>query len=182
MMITEIAQFVSSKQTAKHSSIDTIDQSFRSTCSLSEDAKPIVDCSEYCFRILRPQIGREKRGWKESEFVPFPHARIVGFRRGLQYSIALPEYLRQEERIVRGAVQPGRAAGIYAPRQTSGEEKRPREGKTSRSPSVSPGEWLDTVDWEVRIESPLARPSRTVTIKFEKGSYRPPRIVANPEE
>jgi hypothetical protein len=49
-------------------------------------------------------------------------------------------------------------------------------------PSAPLSEGLESVDWELEIESPPPRPSRTVTVKFEKGTCRRPRIVANPEE
>ncbi len=38
------------------------------------------------------------------------------------------------------------------------------------------------VDWDVRIEKPPLRPSEQVVVRFIQGSYRPPRIVEDPEE
>lgn len=49
-------------------------------------------------------------------------------------------------------------------------------------PSAPLSEGLESVDWELQIESPPPRPSRTIMVKFEKGPCRPPRIVTNPEE
>jgi hypothetical protein len=40
----------------------------------------------------------------------------------------------------------------------------------------------ETVDWELRIEDLPPRPAQTKLVKFERGSYRAPRIVDNPEE
>jgi hypothetical protein len=41
---------------------------------------------------------------------------------------------------------------------------------------------LETVDWDVRIETPPSRPFRRVLMDFQKGSYRRPRIVDDPED
>ena len=49
-------------------------------------------------------------------------------------------------------------------------------------PPAPLSEELESVDWELQIESPPPRPSRMVMVKFEKGSCRPPRIVANPDK
>ena len=49
-------------------------------------------------------------------------------------------------------------------------------------PTAPLSEAVEGVDWELQIESPPPRPSRTVMVKFEKGPCRPARIVANPEE
>lgn len=40
----------------------------------------------------------------------------------------------------------------------------------------------ETVEWDVQMESPPPRPSRTVVVKFEKVPCRPPRIVDDPEQ
>jgi hypothetical protein len=45
-----------------------------------------------------------------------------------------------------------------------------------------PEEEFEMVDWDVRIETPPPRPSRRVVVKFQKGSYRPPRIIDDPED
>jgi hypothetical protein len=41
---------------------------------------------------------------------------------------------------------------------------------------------IETVDWELQVENLPPRSGQTVLIKFEQGSYRPPRIADNPEE
>ncbi len=49
-------------------------------------------------------------------------------------------------------------------------------------PRMMPSHSIETVDWELQMENVPSRPVRTVVVKFEKGSYRLPRIVDNPEE
>lgn len=62
------------------------------------------------------------------------------------------------------------------------QEEASGTGLSYNFPEVPLGQWLETVDWELKIEPPPPRSSRTVMVKFEKGSYRPPRIVGDPEE
>lgn len=41
---------------------------------------------------------------------------------------------------------------------------------------------LEIIDWDVHIDQLPPRHSETVVVKFTEGSYRPPRIVDNPED
>lgn len=41
---------------------------------------------------------------------------------------------------------------------------------------------LETIDWDVRIETPPARDSVWITVEFVEGSYRSPRIVDDLED
>ncbi len=61
----------------------------------------------------------------------------------------------------------------------------PSTGSTSeyrRPPNLGEEGSVETVDWEMRIEELPPRPFQMVRLRFERGSYRPPRIVDNPEE
>jgi len=40
----------------------------------------------------------------------------------------------------------------------------------------------DTLDWDVQIEQLPPRHSEQAVVTFIQGSYRPPRIVDDPEE
>ncbi len=41
---------------------------------------------------------------------------------------------------------------------------------------------LEMVDWDVRIETPPPRRAERFAVTFREGSYRPPRIVDDPED
>ena len=43
-------------------------------------------------------------------------------------------------------------------------------------------EELETVDWDVQIEQLPPRRSEQVVVRFKQGSYRPPRIIDDPED
>ena len=43
-------------------------------------------------------------------------------------------------------------------------------------------EELETINWDVKIEQLPPRRSEQVVVKFIQGSYRPPRIIDNPED
>lgn len=43
-------------------------------------------------------------------------------------------------------------------------------------------EEAELIDWDVRIETPPPRPSQYVVVRFEKGSYRLPRVDDDPED
>jgi hypothetical protein len=55
------------------------------------------------------------------------------------------------------------------------------EGEMDETLAVSEQEH-EMVDWDVCIETLPPRPSRQVVLGFEPGSYRPPRIVIDPED
>lgn len=40
---------------------------------------------------------------------------------------------------------------------------------------------LEVVDWDVQIEQLPPRPSQQIVVRFIQGSYRPPRIIDDPE-
>lgn len=43
-------------------------------------------------------------------------------------------------------------------------------------------EEIETIDWDVKIEQLPPRHSEQVVVRFTQGSYRPPRIVDDPED
>jgi len=56
------------------------------------------------------------------------------------------------------------------------------EEPTGEETSESPEEELETVDWDVRIETPPPRRAQRVVVTFRQGSYRPPRFADDPED
>ncbi len=55
------------------------------------------------------------------------------------------------------------------------------EGEMDENLAVSEQE-CEMLDWDVCIETLPPRPSREVVLRFEAGSYRPPRTVIDPED